>query len=424
MPDARACPQFDIDALAGEAPVRLGLMGGTFDPLHKGHIACAEAVREACGIEKILFLPAGNPNFKQDRDLAPADLRLSWCETALAEHPHFEVCDIEIRRGGVTFTVDTLRTLRDVCPDNVEICFILGADSAASLPRWRKSAALAKLATFVAVSRPGQELDVALREKLSEAGFKVEYVDTLCCDISSSDIRRRLAEGASVEGLVPESIRASVEQHYSQQGGSVAEALTEAFFDARLQELEGRVSAKRLAHVVGVVAAAERLARTYGVDVSKARLAALLHDWDKGFDDEGMRQRVAELGMGASVDPWVLEHTPYVLHGNTAACALAREFPCIPADVISAIGKHTVAAVDMSPLDMVLYIADAIEDGRQFGRIHELREAVGKVDLDELFFLTYEYWVFLLFERRKQLHPDTITIWNSLVARRAAKKGN
>lgn len=423
---------------------RLGLLGGTFDPVHEGHLACARAVREACGIDKILFLPAGKPNFKRDRDIAPGDARVLWCEMAVQDEACFGVCDIELRRVGVTYSIDTLRELRDLYPDNVELCFIVGADSAASLPRWRESKALAELATFIAVSRPGRSLDEHLREELAQMGFKVEYVEGLACDISSSDIRARIGRGESVEGMVPAAILPLIEAEPAYRrvcngapdaavpdpaapdaAASDADlALSEAFFEARAAELASRVNERRLRHTYGVVAAAERLARTYGVNVRKARLAALLHDWDKGFDDEGMRKRVLELGMTDAVDAWVLENTPYVLHGNTAACALSRAFPEIPADVIQAIDRHTVAAVDMSALDMVLYVADAIEDGRQFGRIDELRAAVGKVDLEELFFLTYEYWVFLLFERRKQLHPDTITIWNTLVARRAAKKGN
>ncbi len=424
---------------SGGQPVRLALMGGTFDPIHLGHLACAEAVRSSCGIDKVLFIPAGRPNFKRDRDIASAEKRLEWCRAALAESPHFGVCDIEIRRGGLTYTVDTLRELRDLYPDNVELCFIVGADSAATLPRWRESAALAKLATFVAVSRPGQALDASLREELLAAGFKLELVEGLSCEISSSEVRRRVASGLSIEGMVSEEVRSSVEAEPTYRRATCCEpprtseseepipgsnALTPAFFEARAAELARRVSERRFRHTEGVVKAASHLARTYGVDERKARLAALLHDWDKAYGDGEMRARVAELDMVGEVDPWVLDNMPYVLHGNTAARALLREFPDIPSDVIQAIDRHTVASADMSDLDMVLYVADAVEEGRQFGRIDELRAAIGECSLEELFFLTYEYWVFLLFERRKQLHPDTITIWNTLVARRAAKKGN
>ena len=155
----------------------------------------------------------------------------------------------------------------------------------------------------------------------------------------------------------------------------------------------------------------------------KARLAGLLHDWDKGYDDAGIRARVAELALDDVLDPWVVAHMPQVLHGPTAAAALGRAWPAIPRDVLRAIDRHTTAAVDMTPLDMVVYIADAIEESRQYGRIDELRALVGKVSLEELFFSTYEYWVILLIERGKPVHPATITVWNSYAARAAARKG-
>lgn len=201
------------------------------------------------------------------------------------------------------------------------------------------------------------------------------------------------------------------------------DVLGDEFVEKLRDELRARVSGKRLAHIEGVARAAEMLADAYGVDRRRARLAGFLHDWDKGYDDAGIRARVKELGLDETIDPWVVENMPQVLHGMTAAAALAREHPDIPADVIQAIDRHTTAAVDMTPLDMVVYVADAIEDGRRFGRIDELRAAVGEVDLEELFFETYRYWVFLLLERRRQLHPATITVWNAYAARTAARKG-
>ena len=203
-----------------------------------------------------------------------------------------------------------------------------------------------------------------------------------------------------------------------------ASGLTDEFLAAREEELAGRVSPRRLEHIRGVAATAARLARAYGVDERKAYAAGLLHDWDKGYDDEGIRQRARDLGLEERLGPWLVEHMPQVLHAHTAAEALGRAFPEIPADVLRAIDRHTVAAEDMGPLDMVLYVADALEPGRRFGRIDELRAAEGEVDLEELFFLTYEYWVYLLLERRRLMHPDTIRIWNTYVARRASRKGS
>ncbi len=194
------------------------------------------------------------------------------------------------------------------------------------------------------------------------------------------------------------------------------DALSPEFFAAREAELQRRVSAKRFAHVQGVVRMAERLACAYEVDVPRARLAALLHDWDKGYDDPGIRQRVAELGVDA--DPWVVEHLPRLLHGPTAAFALGHAHPSIPREVLVAIERHTTGAPDMSDLDMVLYVADALEEGRKFGQVEELRGRIGRESLEELFVDVLGYWTILIIEAGKPLHPATADVWNAYVMKR------
>ena len=217
------------------------------------------------------------------------------------------------------------------------------------------------------------------------------------------------AAGAAAEPCVPGSRVAA-----STPGAPCA--LSPEFFAAREAELRRRVSAKRFAHVQGVVRMAERLARVYGVDVPRARLAALLHDWDKGYDDPGIRARAREVG--ADVDPWVAEHMPRLLHGPTAACALRCAHPGIPREVLVAIERHTTGAPDMGAVDMVLYVADALEEGRTFGRVEELRGRIGRESLEELFVDVLGYWTILIIEAGKPLHPDTVGVWNAYVMKR------
>ena len=202
--------------------------------------------------------------------------------------------------------------------------------------------------------------------------------------------------------------------------GGAQDPLGEAFFEARRRELAERVSDRRYRHVMGVTETCADLACTYGVDVAKARLAGLLHDWDKGYDDAGICARSREVGLEA--DPFVVEAMPRVLHGMTAARALGREFPEIPCDVLQAIERHTIAARDMAPLDMVLYVADAIEPTRTAERVWELRDEAGRVPLKTLFFDVYRHWLILMIERGCTLHPSTIDIWNECAVRRAAGK--
>ncbi|WP_246599810.1 bis(5'-nucleosyl)-tetraphosphatase (symmetrical) YqeK [Gordonibacter massiliensis (ex Traore et al. 2017)] len=197
--------------------------------------------------------------------------------------------------------------------------------------------------------------------------------------------------------------------------GVAVDVLSDAFYAAREDDLSRRLRHGRFEHALGVARTAENLARLYGADERKARLAGLLHDWDKSYDDEGIRARVEELGL--VVDPYVFEEMPQLLHGPTAAAALAREFPGLPRDVVQAIERHTAGAVGMTDLDMIVYIADALEPGRDYEGLGEIRSLVGRVSLEELYLATFGHVFLNLVQRRKRIHPQTIEIWNHYIAR-------
>lgn len=201
------------------------------------------------------------------------------------------------------------------------------------------------------------------------------------------------------------------------------DALGRIFYEERKSELAKRVSQRRLHHIEGVAETAAELAEVYGVDVAQARLAGLLHDWDKGLDDDAIRARARELGIVEEIGEWTVERMPRVLHGPTAAAFLARAWPEIPDEVIEAIRCHTTASMRMSPLDKVLYIADAIEPSRTFEKAPWLRSLIGAVSLDELYYEVYRFWILVLIEHGTVLHPGTIDIWNQLAQQRADALG-
>ena len=206
------CERFD-DLGRDGAPVRLGIMGGTFDPIHIGHLACAEQAREAYGLSAVVFIPAGCPVFKRDRDVTPAADRLAMCRLAVASNPAFDVSALEIERGGNTYTVDTLRELRAFYPDNVELFFITGADAVAKISRWHESEAVARLARFIAVTRPGYDLAGEVRRELEEGPFTVDFLEATALSVSSSDLRRRVSEGKSIRYLTMAGVLDYVETH-------------------------------------------------------------------------------------------------------------------------------------------------------------------------------------------------------------------
>ncbi len=196
----------------------------------------------------------------------------------------------------------------------------------------------------------------------------------------------------------------------------IAEPFGEECYRVMKSLLSERVGEKRFKHSVNVSKVARRLAKTYGADPDKARLAGILHDWDKGLTNEELRDRAQDLGV--EVDPMVLTDMPWLLHGPTAAVALAREYPQFGADIFQAIARHTSGAADMTALDSIIYIADIIEPDRSFGDmegIERLRALVGELSLDELYFQAFKYTLEFLISTDRVLYPATIETWNILM---------
>lgn len=210
---AYICERFDDLGFDG-APRRLGIMGGTFDPVHIGHLACAEQAREAYGLDAVVFVPAGVPVFKKGRSITSAQDRLAMCRLSVASNPTFDVSALEIERAGDTYTVDTLRELRAHYPDNVELSFITGADAVVHIVKWRESAAIADLARLIAVTRPGYALSDERKREIEEQGsFEVAYLEVTALAISSSDLRNRVEQGHSIRYLTEQSVFDYVNDH-------------------------------------------------------------------------------------------------------------------------------------------------------------------------------------------------------------------
>lgn len=180
---------------------RLGIMGGTFDPIHIGHLACAEQARVAHDLDAVVFIPTGRQPDKRNRQVTVGEARLEMCKLACASNPFFDVSSIEIDRAGETYTADTLRQLHAHYPDNVQLFFITGADAVLSIVKWHESAVVADLAQFIAVTRPGYDMTDEAKAELAGSGFQVSYLETTALSVSSSMLRAWVAEGKSIRYL-------------------------------------------------------------------------------------------------------------------------------------------------------------------------------------------------------------------------------
>jgi nicotinate-nucleotide adenylyltransferase len=197
--------------------MRIGLLGGSFDPVHYGHLLLAECCREQCGLDEVWFLPAATPPHKQDRSLTLAAERIEMLELAIGGQSTFRVCRAEVDRGGVSYTVDTLAKLADEDASR-QLFFLVGADSLDDLPHWREPARICELATIVVVGRPGAPTpNYAALAPLVSAGrldeIRRHQVEMPPMGLSSSDIRQRVAAGHSIRYRTPRAVEAYIQAH-------------------------------------------------------------------------------------------------------------------------------------------------------------------------------------------------------------------
>lgn len=194
---------------------RVGVLGGSFDPVHLAHLILAEEARDRLKLSKVIFIPAGRPYLKVEQGITPARQRLEMVRLAIRPNPRFEASSIDIDRPGPSYTVDTLDVLRSTLPQDQEVYFIVGWDSLVSLPQWRDPERILEMCWLVGVPRPGlpapdlRELEKAI-PGVSE---RVIMLDAPLLGISSTEIRDRVASGVSIRYLVPELVEGYIRQH-------------------------------------------------------------------------------------------------------------------------------------------------------------------------------------------------------------------
>jgi nicotinate-nucleotide adenylyltransferase len=183
--------------------VDIGVLGGTFDPIHIGHLVVAEEARITLGFREVLFVPAGQPWLKQDRNITPAVHRVEMVRRAIAGNPHFKLCTLEVERPGPSYTVDTLTMLRKQLGSEASLSFILGRDTLAGLPLWKEPEKLVQLCRLVVAPRSGSKDLKHLEATIPGLLDKVIQLDMPVIGISSAEIRQRIAQGLTIRYLVP-----------------------------------------------------------------------------------------------------------------------------------------------------------------------------------------------------------------------------
>lgn len=379
----------------------IGIYGGTFDPLHSGHIDVALQVKEEFQLQSVWMMVAADPPHKHGRAISPAGLRLEMAKIAVLNNPELTVCDLELNRSGPSYTVDTLRQIKGEHP-GVKLYLILGGDMVQDLPNWRQPEDILAQCDIIAVERPGTpETIVEYAEDIYRRyGSRVLLSRVTGPDISATRIRDHMREALPIEGWVS----APLERYLYEQGVYFPEDLR------RMQEkLKGMLNYERYRHSMGTVRCAIALARRYGVDGRKARLAALLHDCGKTSKKQAI---LLARELAVDVDPIEWE-CPGLLHAKIGECIAQKEFGITDREVLNAIRYHTVGRVNMTPLEKIIYLADMIEPTRVFEGVEALRQ-MERASLDEVVYQAMELCILDVKTRGLVVHPASIEAQESI----------
>ncbi len=387
-------------------PERIGLMGGSFNPIHLTHVAVARKAMVEAALDKVLFLPTGNPPHKRE-GLAPARQRFEMVRLALARESGFFPSDIEMNRNGTVYTVDTLVLLHEQMPQ-AEFYYIIGEDTLYDLINWREPERVFQRCAFLVCPRPGAGKGApsqAVREELKQRGARFTYLGAAAGDVSSTLLRARLAAGEEPEGIHP------AVTEYIRIMGLYGVKASPAGFAPSMDRLMASMGLKRFVHTLCVAYAARRLASLHGEEEERAALAGLLHDCAKGMDLHTLQAYAREHGM--KVDGTILA-SGSLLHAAVGAHMARHTYGVADGEVLSAIASHTLGKVPMTALEMIVYLADKIEPDREdYPGLCEIRR-LSETDLMGAVLMSLEKTAGYVLDRGKSLHPATIRTINWL----------
>lgn len=349
---------------------RIGIMGGTFNPIHRGHVAMALAAVKAASLDRVLFLPDGQPPHK--RGIAPAEDRWRMVCAAVAPWKKLEPSRMELDRDGVTYTFDTLTSLRERYP-KATFFYIIGEDTLLQLKNWHRSDEVLGLCSFLVCPREGcgtEEEKQQERKRLTEKGGRFVTVNMKPVDVSSTQLREALSAGET-----PDTIDPAVAEYAGVLGlyGGAARVPEAAGWMPRLF---ADLTARRFSHTMGVAWSARRLALIHGIDARRAEAAGLLHDCAKCLPIKEMQRIATDAHL--TEDRAVLDSTA-LLHAPVGAWLAEHVYGVTDPQILSAIAAHTTGKPGMSPLDLAVFVADTIEPGREtYPLLPRIREAADR----------------------------------------------
>ena len=385
--------------------MKIGILGGSFNPIHNGHLDMARSARDALKLDQVILMVDRFPPHKELAQGANSEQRFKMAQLSCEGESGFQVSDWELNQSGTSYTALTLTHLAEEHPHD-ELYFIMGSDMLRSLTTWYHPDIVCEKAHLVCICRAGQDGGEAAAAEEVKRLYNV-HVTLLppVQELSSTEVRSRLAAGRPISGLVP----ASVEWYIYEQALYVGEQLVT--LTAEMQEV---LKPHRFSHVIGVELTAVQLAENLGEDGQKARLAALLHDCAKYLPISAQTELAKR--DGSDLDPNIFAQ---ILHAP-AGVTLARErYGVTDEKVLKAIRFHTTGSEDMSLLDEIIWAADLIEPGRDYPAVDKHRKLLltprDQISFEKALILVFTDNICYIQSRGQALHPAALRAKESLM---------
>lgn len=336
---------------------KIGILGGTFNPIHKGHLALGLAAMEQYDLEEVWLMPSKLPPHKSHFTMLSEEHRLAMTKLAVQTDMRFTASDFELQREGLTFTADTLELLTKEYPE-VKFYFIVGGDSLIKFSNWRRPERILELCTLLGAGRAGYEEDAVNKAVESLRGqFPQATIGTVVLPdhpISSNEIREAFYTGRpeQVQQYLPETVWSYLQEH------RLYAKMTFADLDAEMAKTLPR---KRYLHSVAVAHLAAAYAVSQGYDPERALIAGILHDCAKAYSDE---QLVADCEKYAISVTDVERRNGFLLHGKLGAYYARKQYYITDSEILSSISYHTTGRPGMSDLEKAVFLADYLEPFR------------------------------------------------------------
>ncbi|MBQ4370119.1 MAG: nicotinate (nicotinamide) nucleotide adenylyltransferase [Oscillospiraceae bacterium] len=377
--------------------MRIGIFGGSFNPPHLGHINSAETACRSLGLDKVLLIPAGIPPHKRIASGSPeAGMRLELLKAASEGREWAECSDIEIKRPGASYTIDTILELKSLMPD-AQFVLLMGTDMIATFEQWKSFEEIISLVEIGAFARADKD-EETIRKKLEELrekyGAKASVVKTQVLEISSTELRSLLCERKGRE-FFPDSEYSFIIKNRLYGAKPDYAWLREKAY--------AMLKPSRIPHVQGAERAAEELALRWGEDIDEAKTAAILHDITKKLS---LQEQLLICEKYDIILNYLEKDSAKLLHPITGAAVSRGEFGVSDA-VYSAIRWHTTGRPQMTKLEKVVYLADYIEPTRDFDGIDTIRKLAFE-NMDEAVLYGLGLTAESLREKNDEIHPVSL----------------